>query len=117
DPTGCAGVAASGGVGVFKSFSPSGIAANQSSRLTITFVNASASTVVLTSPFVDSLPVGLPIAGTPGLATTCTGGGATGAAGGTTVTLLQGTTIPAGSVLVPGICTLTVNVTAPFGGT
>lgn len=33
------------------------------------------------------------------------------------MTLLTGTVIPAGTALVPGFCTLSVNVSSPVGGT
>jgi hypothetical protein len=114
DPSGCAGVAPPGGVGLFKVFSPSTIAAGGVSTLTITLTNTNSTAATLTAPFTDNLPAGLVIAGTPNIATTC-GGVPTAIPGGSAVTLPTGT-IPGGSVATPGVCTLTVNVTAPSAG-
>ena len=115
--TGCAGVPASEGVGVFKVFNPSPIVAGGVATLTITFVNTNAAAATLTAPFTDNLPAGLVIASTPNVATTCGGAGVpTAIPGGSTVSLPTGRTIPGGSVAVPGFCTLTVNVTAKIAG-
>jgi hypothetical protein len=117
NPTGCAGVPPSGGVGVSEVFSPSPIAAGGVSTLVITFTNANVAAATLTAPFIDNLPAGLVIAGTPNVVTTCGGAGLpTAIPGGSAVTLPTGRTIPGGSVAVPGFCTLTVNVTAQFAG-
>ena len=114
DPSGCAGVAPPGGVGLFKVFSPSTIAAGGVSTLTITLTNTNSTVATLTAPFTDNLPAGLVIAGTPNVATTC-GGVPTAIPGGSAVTLPTGT-IPGGTVATQASCTLTVNVTAPSGG-
>jgi hypothetical protein len=117
NPTGCAGVPPSGGVGVSKVFSPSRIVEGNVSTLTITFVNTNVAAATLTAPFTDNLPAGLVIAGTPNVATTCGGAGApTAIPGGSAVTLPVGRTIPGGSVALPGSCTLTVDVTASIAG-
>jgi hypothetical protein len=117
NPTGCAGVPPSGGVGVFKVFSPSPIAAGGVSTLAVTFTNANVAAATLTAPFTDNLPAGLVIAGTPNVATTCGGAGLpTAVPGGSAVSLPTGRTIPGGSVAVPGSCTLTVSVTATIAG-
>ena len=117
NPTGCAGVPPSGGVGVPKVFSPSPIVEGNVSTLTITFVNTNVAAATLTAPFTDNLPAGLVIAGTPNVATTCGGAGApTAIPGGSAVTLPVGRTIPGGSVALPGSCTLTVDVTASIAG-
>jgi len=117
NPTGCAGVPPSGGVGVSKVFSPSPIVEGNVSTLTITFVNTNVAAATLTAPFTDNLPAGLVIAGTPNVATTCGGAGApTAIPGGSAVTLPVGRTIPGGSVALPGSCTLTVDVTASIAG-
>ena len=93
---------------VSKSFTPSQIAANATSVLTVTLFNPNASAVTGVT-FTDSYPAGLVNAATPSVATNC--GGAptlTAAAGGALVTMGgSGGTIPANSS-----CTLTVNVTA-----
>jgi hypothetical protein len=116
DATGCAGVPAPGGVGLFKVFSPSTIAVGGVSTLTITLTNTNAADATL-APFTDNFPGGLVIAGTPNAATTCGGAGApTATPGGSAVTLPAGHTIPGGSIAIPGFCTLTVDVTAPSGG-
>ena len=117
DATVCAGVPPAGGVGLFKVFSPSPIGLGGVSTLTITFANTNSAAATLTAPFTDNLPVGVVIAGTPNVATTCGGAGVpTAIPGGSAVTLPTGRTIPGGSVTVPGFCTLTVNVTAPVAG-
>ena len=117
DPTDCAGVPASGGVGVFKVFSPTTAAVGAVSALVVTFTNTNAAAAALTAPFTDNLPAGLAIANPPNVVTTCGGTGAPAAIpGGSAVTLPAGRTIPAGSVAVPGFCTLTVNVTASVAG-
>src|SRR4029077_10673315 len=117
NPTGCAGVPPSGGVGVSKVFSPSPIVEGNVSTITITFVNTNVAAATLTAPFTDNLPAGLVIAGTPNVATTCGGAGApTAIPGGSAVTLPAGRTIPAGSSTVPGFCTLAVDVTAAVAG-
>ena len=118
NPTGCAGVLPSGGVGVFKVFSPSPITVGAVSTLVVTFSNANVAAVTLTAPFTDNLPNGLVIAGTPNIASTCGGVGVpTAIPGGSAVTLPAGRTIPGGSVASPGSCTLTVDVTALVAGT
>jgi hypothetical protein len=117
NPTGCAGVPPSGGVGVSKVFSPSSIAGSSVSTLTVSFINTNVAAATLTAPFTDNLPAGLVIAGTPNVATTCGGAGVpTAIPGGSAVTLPVGRTIPGGSVAVPGSCTLTVDVTASIAG-
>jgi hypothetical protein len=114
DPSGCAGVPPPGGVGVFKAFSPSTITAGSVSTLTVTLTNTNSTAATLTAPFTDNLPAGLVIAGTTNVVTTC-GGAPSAIPGGSALTLPTGT-IPGGSVATPGFCTLTVNVTAPSGG-
>jgi Ice-binding-like/IPTL-CTERM motif len=117
NPTGCAGVPPSGGVGVSKVFSPSSIAGSSVSTLTVSFINTNVAAATLTAPFTDNLPAGLVIAGTPNVATTCGGAGVpTAIPGGSAATLPVGRTIPGGSVAVPGSCTLTVDVSASIAG-
>lgn len=112
DAGGCSGVAPLGGVGLFKTFGPSTILTGgvSVSTLTITFTNSNTAAAVLTAAFTDTFPSGLSVASSPNLATTCGVGVPT--AGVSSVTLPAGSTIPGGSVAVPGFCTLTVDVTA-----
>jgi prepilin-type N-terminal cleavage/methylation domain-containing protein len=93
-------------------FSPASINAGGSSTLTVTLSNPNVSVATLTAALIDTLPIGVVIASTPNLSTTCGGFGAPVAvAGRSTVTL------PAGrSILANGNCTLTVNVKAAVGG-
>ena len=112
----CSGVPPSGGVGVFVSFSPSTITGGGSSTKTITFTNTNSAEATLTADFTDNLPAGLMIAGTPNVATTCGVGVPTATPFGSSVTLPSGSTIPGGSVAIPGFCTLTVNVTSSTVG-
>lgn len=111
DATVCSGVPAPGGVGLFKLFTPSTIGPGGVSTLTITFVNTNAADATLNAPFTDNLPPDLVIAGTTNVGTNCGVGLPTAIPGGSAVTLPTGSTIPGGSVLNPGVCTLTVNVT------
>jgi hypothetical protein len=108
DPTGCAGVPASGGVGASKVFSPVSIVLGAVSGMTISLSNANVGAATITS-FTDNLPAGLIIAAPSGASTTC-GGTLTAPAGGSTVTLTGGT-IPTAVGLIPGVCTITLNVT------
>jgi uncharacterized repeat protein (TIGR01451 family) len=110
DASGCPGVAPPGGVGLFKAFSPSTTQTGGVSTLTITFTNTNSAAAVLTAAFTDTFPSGLNVASPSNLATTC--GVGTPTAGVSSVTLPAGSTIPGGSVAVPGFCTLTVDVTA-----
>jgi MSHA biogenesis protein MshQ len=86
---------------VAKSFSPTTIAANGTSTLTITLTNPNAASIT-GAAFTDTFPASLVTSGAA--STTCAGGTAT--AGGTNVTL-SGATIPAS-----GSCTVTVLVTS-----
>lgn len=90
-----------------KAFSPSNIQAGGTSTLTITLSNADGNAASLSSPLVDTLPIGVTVSA-PGT-TTC-GGSLADTAGSSTVTLTGGA-IPA-----DGSCTVTVDVTAPNAG-
>jgi hypothetical protein len=82
------------------------------STLTITLSNRDSVDAILTAPLVDTLPIGVVIAATPNVSTTCGGVGAPVAvAGASTVTLPAGRSIPAN-----GSCTLTVSVTTAVDG-
>ena len=91
---------------VAKSFTPSPIAVNGTSTLTVTLTNSNTS-VITGVNFNDTYPPGMTTAGTP--ATTC-GGTVTAAAAGNSLTL-SGASIPAN-----GSCTVTVSVTAAAAG-
>jgi hypothetical protein len=92
---------------VNKSFSPASITAGGISTLTLDLSNANATAASLTAALVDALPSGVTVSGSA--STTC-GGTVTAPAGGSMVTLTGGA-IPA-----DGLCTVTVNVTAPSAG-
>jgi uncharacterized repeat protein (TIGR01451 family) len=92
-----------------KAFSPATINAGGVSTLTITLSNASGTAATLTTALTDTLPSGVVIAPTPNASNGC-GGTLTATAGASTVTL------NGGSILANSSCTVTVNVTAPLGG-
>ncbi|MDQ3280708.1 MAG: DUF11 domain-containing protein, partial [Acidobacteriota bacterium] len=94
---------------IAKSFSPTPIAVNGTSTLTITLTNPN--TQQLTgAAFTDSLPSGVQVAATPNATTTCAGATWAPAAGATSLTF-SGGTIPAS-----GSCTASVAVTATTAG-
>ena len=100
-------------VGINKSFSPANFQAGGTSTLTITLQNPSG------SPYTgvdisDTLP-GTVLTVVPGTATTTCGGTAS-TAQPRTVSLANGV-IPAGTILSPGTCTISVQVTAPANAT
>jgi uncharacterized repeat protein (TIGR01451 family) len=92
-----------------KAFSPATIDAGGVSTLTITLSNTSGTAATLTAPLIDTLPIGVEIAPTPNAITTC-GGVVLATAGGSTLTLTGA------SILANSFCTVTVDVTAPIGG-
>src|SRR5205814_416188 len=75
-----------------KSFSPSNVAMNTPTRLTITLANTNATAATLTADLVDAFPTGLVSAASA--STTCTGGSGL-LQTGTSVTLQAGAAIPA----------------------
>jgi len=89
-------------------FSPSTVAMNTPTSLTITLSNGNASAATLTSDLVDTFPSGLVSAANA--STTCTGGSGI-VQTGTSVTLGAGATIPA-----TGSCTIHVDVAAVVSG-
>ena len=91
---------------VGKAFSPATINAGGTSMLTITLSNAN-STIATGSAFTDTLPSGVSV--TSIVSNSC-GGTITAATGGSTVALA------AGSIPLDGSCAVTVDVTAPTGG-
>lgn len=88
---------------VGKSFSPSTIALNGVSMVTITLNNSETTAAKLTAPLTDMLPQGLMVAGA---ATTTCGGAVTAVKGGASVTLMSG------SIPAEGSCSVTVAVNA-----
>jgi LPXTG-site transpeptidase (sortase) family protein len=99
------------GIGIEKSFSPSGIQAGETSTLTITLRNPTSSP--LTGVNVSDVLPGTFLTVNPDPATINTTCGGT-----VTVTLprtveLTGGTVPAGTVAIPGTCTVSVQVIAP----
>jgi MSHA biogenesis protein MshQ len=94
---------------VTKSFSPSSVAPNATSVMTITLSNANA-TPINGAAFSDSYPSNLVNTTSAAGSTTCSGGIVTASNNGTSVAL-SGATIPAN-----GNCTVTVNVTAGVVG-
>jgi CSLREA domain-containing protein/uncharacterized repeat protein (TIGR01451 family) len=93
--------------GVTKSFAPTTVGVNQTSRMTIRLTNGNSSAII-GAAFSDALPSGLAVAAIPNVANTC--GGTLSANGGTVA--LSGGTIPAG-----GSCTVAVDVVASAFGT
>lgn len=97
-----------------KGFNPSTIAAGETATLTVDLFNTNVAPNDETgaSPaFIDTLPAGLTITGTP--STTCTGGTVTtGTSGGSATLQLSGGMIPA-----EGGCKVTAQVTAAVTGT
>ena len=100
---------------VTKVFANAGFQVDNANRLTIALTNPN--TVVITSmAFTDTYPDNMVNAPTPNLSNTC-GGTVTAAAGAGTLNI-SGATIPAGTIgpVVPGTCTIEVDVTATAAG-
>ena len=96
---------------VAKEFSPNTAKTNTPIRLTLKLTNNETTPITLTAAMVDNLPSSpgqMVIASTPNLTTSLPGVVAT--AGGTSIT------IPAGTVLAPGLNQVQVDVTAPVDG-
>ncbi|MEZ0540863.1 DUF7933 domain-containing protein [Fibrella arboris] len=96
---------------IAKEFSPGSAKTNTPIRLTIKLTNHEATPITLTAPLVDNLPASpaqMTVAPTPTLTSDLAGVVAT--AGGTSLT------IPAGTVLVPGLNQISVDVIAPVDG-
>ncbi|MEJ5207339.1 GEVED domain-containing protein [Denitratimonas sp. CY0512] len=97
--------------GLSKAFSPTRIASDGTSELTITLNNASQPTAaVLSADLVDNLPAGLEVASPSNAATTCSGT-LTAVEGSSSITLAAGAEVPA-----EGKCTITVDVAATADG-
>ncbi len=103
------------GLTVSKSFDPISVNPDGVSTLTIKLTNTNYSqldTVSLSDTLPGSTSAGVVIAPTPNASTTCTDGGATlTATAGSQSISLSGGIIPAQVGSVPGICTITVDVT------
>ena len=95
------------GASVTKAFSPTSVAQGQTSQLTVTLTNATA-TPITNAGLTDNLPTSpgnVVVAAVPGTSTTCVGGTVTASAGSQSVSI-AGATIPAS-----GNCNFKVNVT------
>ena len=102
-------------IGVTKRFDPSTIAPGQTSILTITLQNPTASNYTGVN-LTDNLPSPLIIAASPPApATTNTCNGTLTANPGSASIVLANGVIPAGTPTTPGTCTITVPVTVPAG--
>ena len=91
-----------------ESFTPPSVNAGDTSTLTITISNPNSTAATLSSPFTDTLPAGVVLAGSP---SGSTGLNVAGSIGGGTVT------ISSGSIPANGSSTVTVEVTAAAPGT
>ncbi len=94
---------------ITKAFGGSSLPLNGTTSLTLTLVNPNTATALTGLAFTDTLPAGLTVAPTPGLANTC-GGTAAGIAGSGSVSL-TGASLPAG-----GSCTVSLNVAGTTAG-
>lgn len=97
---------------ISKEFSPMQTKANKPTRLTIKITNNESTPVNLTADFIDTfptIPAAMVVATTPNLATNLTGVIAT--AGGTSIK------VPSGTVLLPGLNQISVDVIVPSDGT
>lgn len=104
-------------VTVTKAFSPSNIVPGGRARLTISLSN-SLTTPITNTAITDNLPTGaqiITVASSPNPTTTC--GGTVTATSGSGSVRLTGGTIPAQVGSVPGLCTVSVDVTSPNTGT
>lgn len=98
-------------IGMSKSFSPGNFQAGGTSTMTIVLQNPSASPYTGVG-FTDNLPAGLTIASAPN-PSQC-GGSVSFTANSISLT---GGTIPAGTVAIPGTCTITATVTSSIAST
>jgi uncharacterized repeat protein (TIGR01451 family) len=110
---GCAGAAPVATPTLAKAFDPATINAGGVSTLTITLSSSNASPAT-GAAFTDTLPGGVTIDASPSATNTC--GGVLSATAGSSALALTGGTIPGGSSATPGVCTVTVHVTATTAG-
>jgi len=101
-------VPATGNPTVGKSFTPATITAGGTSTITITLSNANSAPASIIAPLTDTLPSGVLVAATPNASTTCVSS--------TISTTPSSVTLTGGSIPANGACTMTVDVTAPSGG-
>ena len=92
-----------------KSFTPDVVSVGQPSTVTVFFLNANAAAATGVA-FTDALPVGVVVASSPSVTTSC--GGALAANAGDPSVSFSGGTIPAAVGTTPGSCSVTFNVTA-----
>ncbi len=97
--------------GFSKAFAPTTIDVGGISTLTFTIDNGANGAPATGLGFVDDLPVGLEVAGTPNASTTCTGGTLTATVGATSVSY------SGGSAATSSSCTISVDVTGTTSGT
>ena len=98
---------------VAKQFSPSVIAPNASSTLTLVLGNSNSSDAILSSALTDTFPTApgnLQVAASPNMVSTCTNATVTANAGDLSLVVPSGTHIP------PGGCTISVAITGSTGG-
>lgn len=100
---------------ISKSFTPDTITRGDVSTLTLTITNPVENTVSLTGvAFTDNLPTGMKVAPSPNIGLSAGCGGATFApTAGSTILTFTGGVIP----VSPAVCTASVDVTVPNGGT
>jgi len=110
---GCVGAAPVATPTLAKAFSPTTIDSGGVSTLTITLSNANINPATAAA-FTDSLPAGVTIAASPSATNTC--GGVLSAVALSSTLTLTGGTIPGGTSITPGACTVTVQVTATTTG-
>ena len=94
-----------------KAFSPTSIAVNGLSTLTLTIDNSGSSQDATGLDVTDTFPAGMEVAATPNATTTCTGGTLTAPAGSGSIGY------SGGSVAAGASCTITVDVTGTAEGT
>ena len=96
---------------VDKAFSPDSVLVDTDSVLTLTLSNTNASPATLTTPMVDTFPIGLEVSAPDNALTTCPGGVVTALPGAGSFSLSSGAQIPAN-----GSCTVSVNVRSSAAG-
>jgi uncharacterized repeat protein (TIGR01451 family) len=99
---------------VNKVFAPDQISPGGVSRMIITIYNSDPITLTNTA-ITDNLPAGMRVASSPNAQTTC-GGGTVTAVSGATSFALSGGTVPAGTGVADGTCTIEVDVTTTTPG-
>ena len=98
---------------IVKAFAVPNAAVGTSTTLTFTLTNRNTTVATLSTPLIDNLSANLTVTAPP-ITTTCAGTAPSTTA--TSITLPAGFVIPAGVGVVPGSCTVTVNVTSAVAG-